>query len=79
MGRWTKGQMDGWREEYMNGSLAALMDGWMDGWIEGGYMDGSLAGLMDGWIYGCMDGRMELQEWYAPQDLKERVYQTLMD
>ncbi len=55
------GQIDGWKNEGMDGWMGGLMDelgidGWMDKLMGGrmkGWMDGWMGGLMDDW--GLMD------------------------
>ena len=40
-------RMDGWMDQWINGSMDQWINGWINGWMDG---------WMDRWINGWMDG-----------------------
>jgi len=35
VGRWMQGQMDGWRDTWIDERTGKKKDGWMNGWTDG--------------------------------------------
>lgn len=54
--RWVEGQMNGFKDKWMDGRVAVefvaeWMVGWLSGWTDG-RVDGWVAEWVDGWVGG---------------------------